>query len=137
MCGSLKHENLKACIGDLVAITNILTKEEGKVPWSGFAQREKINWWLKQGATNQIVIKADSFVEGKTMFVVPNGVIYALGIREDIRVRGKLIAQAGSIKVVTRAAVGEYERSIHPRFPVILDTKGNDVVFVNPQRSLL
>jgi hypothetical protein len=136
MCGSLKHENTISKIGERVDITNVLTGKTGKLVWSGFAQQERLNWWLKQGATNGVVILADSFVEGKAEFKIPGSVVSAIGLRKDVFVKGKLIGRAGTVRIVTRAASTDFEKTVHDRWPMVLSTDNRMIQFNGPQMEL-
>jgi hypothetical protein len=86
----------------------------------GFARLEKQSWWKQEGNATAVDILADTFTEQDTEFRVPNGRIAALGLRKEVVVNGKIIGQPKSVKILTREARTELEKSIHHRFPVVI-----------------
>jgi len=90
----------------------------GSAIWSGFATREKIDWWLQVSQGLLVNVLADQFLEQDHIFQIPGGQLQALGIKRDVRVSGKLIGPRGSVKLITRATMSDWERHIHSRWPI-------------------
>lgn len=124
MCGTLKYENIASKLGDPVTIFdpykgNTITKE-----WSGYIQNEKLNWWKQQTRLWLIHILSDSIFEQERELAVTEGRVVGVCLGTDVILNGKIIGRAGTVRVVTRPPMNDFEKSIHHRWPIIGYTHG-------------
>jgi hypothetical protein len=119
MCGSLRLEGTAKRVRDFPRFKVIAGQKEGNASFSGFATLEKYAWWKENGDTVSVSIVADSFTEGKAEVRIPTGRIAALGLRKDVKVRGKVIGRAKTVRMLTREARGDFEKKYHSRWPVV------------------
>jgi hypothetical protein len=129
MCGKLKFEGNVSLIGEKVRVAIPYRNTEANVTWAGFATQEKQDWWSLKGDARVVEVQASSFVEGKFEISVSKRRIQALGLKKDVWVSGKLIGKAGEIKILTRPAETDFERSVHSRWPLVLDEDGQVCLF--------
>jgi hypothetical protein len=85
----------------------------------------KLSWWKQEADAVAVDIHADSFTENGVVFRVPGGKISALGLKKDVTVRGKVIGEAQTVRIITREAKTPLEIATHSRFPVVIVDKGN------------
>jgi len=133
MCGTLKFEKRASRIGDLVSVFALNTNRQGTAKWSGFAQEEKLYWWLRSGVP--VHIMTHSFLERDLEFGVPGMRIQAIGIKKDVWVNNKLIAPARSVKLVTRVPLSDYESRIHKRWPLVFYPRNSTDPYIFSQRE--
>jgi hypothetical protein len=130
MCESVCHENIVKKLGSPVDVWYPEGDRFTQLIWSGFAQKEKFNWWMKVGKGETCFIKADSFVEGKLKFALPNysKAILAVSVNTDVYVDGRIIARPGSVRMITRGPMNALEQSVHKRWPYVFDDSLSDSV---------
>jgi len=135
MCGTVKFgrgDTSIAKIGDPVPVVNILDKRQGSAEWSGFAKQERTSWWIRQGKPVPVSLCITTFVEGSSEFKIPaESTVCGLGLTQDVKVQGKVIGRAHTVKVLTREPKNDLERKIHNRWPVVLDKDGRVHIFTS------
>lgn len=134
MCGTLKFEKKTAKIGSSVPAVNLRLGSELEAIWSGFVRTEKLAWWKKNGRAETVVIRPSHFDEqGKTFKVTKGAVILGLLLGADVMIGGKLVARAGEIRIITRAAETNTEKEVHHRWPVVLTRNTKSCYLFNEQ----
>ncbi len=114
MCGSLKHENVKHLIGTIIPAKGEVGSFQGK--WTGHARSETLEKWTVNGwKVGHIAVTG--FTEGKAnvKYNIPEGRGIKIIYQEQIKV-----GNAHPFHIVTRAAISEREKQVHPRFPVLV-----------------
>jgi hypothetical protein len=119
MCCSIRREGVVKQVRNYPKLNITYKSIQGSAHFSGFAKIEKLNWWKTHGNSVGVNILADTFTEGKVEFRVPQGRLAGIGLRRDIKVSGKTIGQTKTVRLLTREARSEVERSIHSRWPVV------------------
>lgn len=141
MCSTLKFQKYTSKIGHPVHVVG--SKGQGIVTWSGFVKKNRLDFWQRKGETKKVNVKAHTFVEGKVEFKVPGGLVQAVGLKKDVLVNGSLVGPRNTVKLVTRAAMNEFEKGIHKRWPLVKvdgqvhEFSENDVVNGQVQGKLL
>jgi hypothetical protein len=124
MCSNARREGIRYRVGGKVNVEAPAYEGKpavsGKSEWSGCAKIEKHNYWKQEGNARPVSMLMDSFFEGGAEFEVPTGKISALGLRRNVKVNGKIVGKAQSVKMLTREARTQTEKSLHPRWPVVL-----------------
>lgn len=128
MCGTLKFENRAHKVGNIIPVINRATNKWGNARWTGFAQCERMEFWRTSGKAVDISIPADRMIEQNIEFRL-KGTLKALGIKNTVNVHGRIVANAGEVKIVTRAPLSTFERKIHHRWPVVHLPDGNVQIF--------
>lgn len=121
MCGRLRYgtdPNSSVKVGNPIPIILAESGISKKAIWAGFATKERLSWWKSAGAARPVLVKVDSFLEGKTECKVQSGHFVGIILGKDIVVSGKTIGKAGSVKILTRQALTPFEQAIHPRWPI-------------------
>jgi hypothetical protein len=137
MCGTLKFENTAAKIGNLVAIE--FNGHLTRVKWAGFAQDSKVQDWLKHTNARHVTIICTAFDESGITFRMPGLHIEAIkiGHHNGDWVNNTTIAIPGTVKVITRAPLNEFEASIHKRWPAVRDPTNPDKYYQWTKKDIL
>lgn len=153
MCGTLKHQRGSTSLNKIgdpkVPVVNTAIGISGEVKWGGFARTES-TFWSKNANPVKLDVMVTSFVEGSVELKIPTCVVMqGLGLRRDVYVHGKPVGEARTLKILTREARSDFERSITAhkqnkhRLPLCIDImKGSEYIFtpsdvVSGQGSLL
>ncbi len=119
VCGTLKHSDQRMKLGDKLTAREYKTGKIVSGTWSGFMKDERLEWWLQQTKLLPVEVKADAFIEGKYEFDVPSRCILAYQLQSEVTFQGKIIGRPGEIKLLTRAPMNSFEKTIHARWPVV------------------
>ena len=120
MCSESRREGLAHRLGNIVQIYFQTRPELAEARWTGYAQESKLAWWLQASQGIKGFMLADSFTEQGKEFRVETGKIQAIFINKPVILsENKTIAAPGEIKIITRAAVSDFERRIHSRWPIV------------------
>jgi hypothetical protein len=120
LCGTLSHEGIAKQVRSCPSVVVECDGKVGHATLEGHAQISKMSWWRTQGNTIPVSIHADTFIEGKVEVHVPTGRISALGLRKDVKINGAVIGKARSVKILTREARTDFEKTNHPRWPIVV-----------------
>jgi hypothetical protein len=120
MCGSVHHNDVTIKVGIPVDVYNPENNKLGRAIWSGHIRSDKCDFWIKQSDCVPVKLVVSAFTEGKYTFVIPSGYwMNAYGLRKDVHVNERLVGPAKSVKIETREARTDFEKSVHHRWPVV------------------
>ena len=118
MCCGFAIKDKKYRPGETVTVT--VHGEEKPLVWAGFAQKEKLDWWVEKKGFIKAVIPAEQFSERADdtreiqWDVVPEGMVIAALVDSESPI----------FKVLTRAATEAEEAKFrHPRMPYLVPVR--------------
>lgn len=119
MCCSILQEGIVKQIRHYPKLNISYKSAQGNARFSGFAKIERLNWWKQNGNVVSVDIFADTFTEKGVEFKIPKGRLTGIGLRKEVKVSGKTIGQAKTVRLLTREARTKIERALHSRWPVV------------------
>jgi hypothetical protein len=121
MCGEIKFEHRATKLGQPLICVGSLTASSEHI-WSGFARRESLEFWRRWNV-EKVDLLANFFQEKNLDFTVPTGKIWGLLLHQNVLLQGRIIGYQDSVRIITRAAISDFEKYTHSRWPMVGEAK--------------